>query len=352
MASNPLTPFVTDDGVLLLDGGLATALEDAGHRLDRMLWSASLLRDRPDAIRATHRAYLAAGADCITTASYQASFEGFRRAGLDDDDSVALLLRSSALALEARDEWVAAAGSAVDADGPDRPARPKTPLVAASIGPYGAHLADGSEYHGRYGASVGELERFHHRRLGLLAESGVDLLACETIPSQSEVGVLLDVLDRQRDDVFAWLSFSCRDERRLSDGSPIEEAVTMCSARRRVAAIGVNCTAPAYVPELIARAAEVTDRPLVAYPNSGEHWDATNKRWGEPSGPGREAVGDRRMSDESWMSGVLGALGAGARIVGGCCRTGPADIAELRRRIDLRDWGAEGLGGARRPPFA
>lgn len=347
LRSNPFAPFLAADTVVVLDGGLATALEERGHRLDSELWSAKLLVDDPDAIRAVHRAYLRAGADCITTASYQASLEGFAAAGLGEAEAVELLWRSSELAIRERDAlapggaWDLAApaeevgtsegrlsGRRAARDG--ETARPR-PLVAASVGPYGAYLADGSEYDGRYGISGADLERFHRRRFRLLASTGVDLLACETIPSGAEARVLLDILD-DVPGAWAWMSFACRDGRRLHDGTPIEEAVGMMTGRERVAAVGVNCTAPRHVPELVARARSVTELPLIAYPNSGERYDAAMGSW-LPAGAD-EDDGPRR---DPWLAGVLEAIDAGAAVVGGCCRVGPDDIAELRRT--LRDRG-------------
>jgi len=347
MSDSPFTPFLTERGYVVLDGGLATALEAAGHVLDSDLWSAALLRDRPEAIASVHRAFLDAGADCITTASYQASFPGFADAGIDDDQAVALLRRSSEIALAAREAWVGARRERVGPGGrsgaratrPDgTTASPGTgsgadgprPLVAASVGPWGAFLADGSEYDGRYGISRDELDRFHRRRFGLLASTGVDLLACETIPSGDEAEVLLGILDDHSDNTWAWLSFACRDGAHLHDGTPIEDVVGRCGEHERVAAVGVNCTPPRHVPELVERAAGALQRadalPLIAYPNSGEAYDASSGSW---SGGSRAALPDH----EAWLRGVLEARRAGARILGGCCRVGPRAIAELRERL-------------------
>lgn len=320
MDSNPLRSFLEEDGdCVVLDGGLATALEQRGHELDSALWSARLLLDEPDAIRDVHLAYLEAGSDCITTCSYQASFEGFLSVGLSDREAEAALVRSSSLALEARDTYWART---------DELRSRRRPLVAASIGPYGAYLADGSEYDGRYGIGVEELEDFHHRRFGVLATSGVDLLACETIPCAVEAEALLNLLDRQPD-IWAWMSFSARDGECLWDGSRFEDVVSTCAQHHRVAAIGVNCTDPQHVEELIRRASTCTDLPLIAYPNSGELYDASTRSWvGEPAG-------------EAWMNQVEAARAAGARGLGGCCRIGPRMITQLRRRVGSGDWSPE-----------
>lgn len=320
---NPFERILLHQGVVILDGGLATALEGRGHVLDTALWSARLLSEEPDAIRRVHVDYLNAGADCITTASYQASFEGFAAAGMTEAEAEHLMRRSSELALEARDAVRVGTRNAADR---------LEPLVAASVGPYGAYLADGSEYEGRYGVDVSVLDAFHRRRFGLLAASGVDVMACETIPSLEEAEVLLGILDDHAG-VWAWMSFSCENGGQLRDGSSFEKAVRACAEHDRVAAIGANCSQPGHMAELMGRARAATDLPLIAYPNSGETYDAGTKSWLEspPTMP--------------WFEGVQGALEAGARIVGGCCRIGPESISELRGEIEGGDFSAAAADG-------
>ena len=320
MQQNPLAPFLDDQGFVVLDGGLATALEARGHALDARLWSARLLIDAPDAVRAVHRDYLEAGADCITTASYQASLAGFRSIGLSDAEFDDLLRRSVQLAIEARDAFWSREEV--------RRGR-REPIVAASVGPYGAYLADGSEYDGRYGIGPEELYAFHRRRFEVLASTEADVVACETIPSGAEADVLLAILD-EVPDTWAWFSFSCRDGRHLNDGTPFADAVRACSAHSRVAAVGVNCTAPDFIQELLEVGGGASDLPMIAYPNSGETYDARTKSW---SGPG--VAGD-------WIDGVDEWIRAGADVVGGCCRVGPDAIRELRTRVAHRRARTEG----------
>jgi homocysteine S-methyltransferase len=294
---------------VVLDGGLATALEAAGHDLGTPLWSARLLADDPDAVRAVHRAYLDAGADCITTAGYQASIDGLLAAGLDRTGAEGVLRRSVELAVEARDAfWSASA---------NRAGRLR-PIVAASAGPYGAWLADGSEYRGRYGVSADVLRRFHGERLDVLLDTDADVIAFETVPSGEEVGVIASLL-AERPEARAWVSFSCRSPESLRDGTPAAEATRRCSAVDSVVAVGVNCSAPPHVLGLTERIAAVSDRPVIAYPNSGESWDAQAKAWtGRP---------------DAWLDDVGSWVEAGARIIGGCCRVGPEVIRELRARL-------------------
>ena len=263
----PLAPFFARGRPLIADGGLATALEARGHRLDTRLWSAELLVSNPDAIRRTHAEYLAAGADCISTASYQASFPGFRAQGYGDGDAAGFLELSVALAIEARDEF--------RAEQAGRTGRLR-PLVAASAGPYGAYLADGSEYDGRYGVEPRVLDEFHRRRFRLFARSDADLILCETIPSGLEVEVVLGIL-AETPEAWAWVSFCCADGARLWDGTPVEAVARLCDRAERVAAVGVNCVAPAHVGELIGRIRGETDLPVIVYPNSGEVYDAPHR---------------------------------------------------------------------------
>ncbi|MGH4031927.1 homocysteine S-methyltransferase [Actinomycetota bacterium Odt1-20B] len=280
---------------VVLDGGLSNQLEAAGHDLSDALWSARLLADEPEAITAAHRTYYAAGAEVAITASYQATYEGFARHGIGAARTGQLLRRSVELAREAAD---AAAG--------------RTVWVAASAGPYGAMLADGSEYRGRYGLSVAELERFHRPRLEVLADAGPDALALETVPDTDEARALLRAVRGLG--VPAWLSYSVAGDRTRA-GQPLTEAFALAAEADEVRAVGVNCCDPRDAAAAVALAARITGKPVVVYPNSGETWDAAARSW---SGPSRFTAGQV----EGWVA-------AGARLVGGCCRVGPEAIAEV-----------------------
>lgn len=280
---------VPEDTVLIGDGGLATELEARGNDLSDPLWSARLLVDAPQEIAAVHRAFFRAGAMYATTASYQASFDGFAARGIERDDAVRLLRRSVELA------------------------RAAGPWVAASIGPYGAALADGSEYRGRYGLSVAQLEAWHRPRLEVLAEAGADVLALETVPDVDEAEALVNLVRRLG--APAWLSYTI-DGARTRAGQPLAEAFAVVTGVPEIVAVGVNCCTPDDVLPAIAMAGE-TGKPVIVYPNSGERWDSARRAW----------VGPSRFSGQlaaQWVS-------AGARVVGGCCRVRPADIADVRR---------------------
>lgn len=309
---NPLARILESQGYLVLDGGLATALETAGHDLNDDLWSAKVLLEDPDAIKRVHLNFLRSGADCIATASYQASFPGFRRRGLSDSEIERLLRLSVDLAVEARDAFWKELSN--------RPGRQR-PMVAASIGPYGAFLADGSEYTGRYEVDDVGLKGFHENRWRILAGGRADLLACETIPSRREAGVLRGLL-RETPGTWAWMSFSCRDGEHLSDGSKLEDVARDCDAEPRLAAIGINCTHPEFIDSLIAEARRGTTKPILVYPNQGEGYDAIAKTW---TNAAREI--DWRSAAARWVR--LGAAG-----VGGCCRVGPEEIAAAREELE------------------
>jgi len=308
---DPIQSFLDEAGAMILDGGLATELEARGYDLNDPLWSARLLIESPHALRQLHLDYLAAGADCIISASYQATRGGFLKKGLTEERARELLLLAVGLALEARDEFWA-----VEANRVGR----RRPLVAASVGPYGAYLANGAEYTGDYEIGMEDLVDFHRWRWQVLAGSGADLLACETIPSFVETRALRQLLDESAD-VRAWFSFSCRDGGHIRDGTPLVDCVRLLADHPRAVAVGVNCTAPVYLPDLIRAVRRVTQKPIVAYPNSGESYDAAGKRWVE--GPEQTPFAS---ASPSWRA-------AGARLIGGCCRTGPQDIREIRRRL-------------------
>jgi homocysteine S-methyltransferase len=297
--------------VAILDGGLATELEARGHEISDELWSARLLIDDPDSIRRLHLDYLEAGADCIVSAGYQASIPGFQRIGLDEAEAEQALRRAVQLALEAREEFWARASSRVGR---------VRPLVAAGLGPYGAYQADGSEYTGDYDLDVAGLTEFHRNRLRVTAEAGADLLAFETIPSLAEARALVSLLERLPGH-HAWISFSCRNGREICDGTPWTAALDAIQGCGGLIALGINCTAPRHLDALIREARRHTDLPIVAYPNSGEVYDAARKCWLD---------GDSRLSlDEAAPSWV----DLGASLVGGCCRTGVADVHRLRQRL-------------------
>ncbi len=315
---NPLTPLLEANGVIVIDGALATELERRGADLSDALWSARLLIDAPEMIRSVHLDYLRAGADVLITASYQASIEGFKRCGLNEAQVRTLFRLSVQLAAEAIAEHLAEKQSA-----PPR----LPPLIAASIGPYGAYLADGSEYRGDYGLSVEALIAWHRPRVSTLAETEADLFACETIPCLTEAEALIRLLE-ECPNMPAWLSFSCRDGESLSSGEPFAEAVRLANSSEQIVAVGVNCTAPRYIESLLHIARPLTDKPLLCYPNSGEQWDAEARCWVEGTG-----VTDFAEPARRWYA-------AGARLIGGCCRTTPADIAviahTLHREVEQR----------------
>ncbi|MCW3156943.1 homocysteine S-methyltransferase [Micropruina sp. KQZ13P-5] len=286
---DPVTtlPAALADRVVVLDGGLATRLEARGHDLSDSLWSARLLLEDPDEVRAAHADFFVAGAEVATTASYQVSESGFAAAGLDAGDSMRALRRSVRLAREA-----------AEAAGGQR-------WVAASVGPYGASLADGSEYRGDYGLSVRQLRAWHRPRLAVLAEAGADVLACETIPCLAEVEALALELDALG--VPAWLSLTTVGAHtRL--GEPAAEAYALAAGSDAVVALGANCCDPADAAAVVA--AVGGRRPVVFYPNSGEVWDAAARDWRGPAS----------LHGIDW-SGVSGR--------GGCCRVGPELIAAV-----------------------
>ncbi|MFI8172700.1 homocysteine S-methyltransferase [Streptomyces microflavus] len=287
------------EGPVLLDGGLSNQLEAQGCDLSDALWSARLLADAPEQIEAAHLAYLRSGAQVLITASYQATFEGFGRHGIGPERTGALLARSVELARRA-------AGAARRAD-PGREV-----WVAASVGPYGAMLADGSEYRGRYGLTARELERFHRPRMAALAEAEPDVLGLETVPDVDEAEAVVRVAEETGLPV--WLSYSVAGGRTRA-GQPLEEAFAVAAGREAVVAVGVNCCDPAEAEEAVRVAVAVTGKPAVVYPNSGEGWDAGGRGW-----TGRSTFDPGRV--RAWT-------GAGARLVGGCCRVGPDRIKEL-----------------------
>jgi homocysteine S-methyltransferase len=298
-----MTPF--GDGPVILDGGLATELEARGCDISGSLWSARVLREQPDAIEQLHYDYYAAGASVAITASYQASFEGFATLGIDAGETARLLRLSVELARNARTRYRR-----------DHPRDRRQLRIAASVGPYGAISHDGAEYRGGYGLTVDELVRFHARRFEVLASSGADLLACETIPLLDE-GLAYRTLLASHPASQAWFSFTSHDGEHTSHGEPLVDCARLADGIAEVLAVGVNCVKPDVVARAIRSLKAGTGKPIVVYPNSGERWDAGGESWhGAPAQDGLAALAPE------WVR-------AGADLVGGCCRVGPAQIAAL-----------------------
>ena len=337
--------------ILVLDGALATQLEQEDElketgALNNPLWSATILLRNPSLIRKVHLDYYLAGADVAITASYQAATDGLQtHAGLDLEKAMLVVKRSVELAKEARDEAEQKSASTVAYGATDAQGARRRLLVAGSIGPYGAFLADGSEYTGIYptftsstpNAFKHEMKRFHRPRMQALLDAGADLLAIETQPCFAEIEALAEMLREEFTDSRAWVSCTVRNQQIdndeadedqdetvvLSDGTSLRELCELLNATEQVIAIGVNCCPKNLVTPALRELSKWTDKPLVAYPNSGEIWDAVNKVWG-----GKEE------DEKSWEEYVDEWTNLGARFIGGCCRTGPEEVRVIRRACD------------------
>jgi len=315
MPQNTMLSTLLNSGKdLVLDGALATELEAHGCDLEDALWSAKVLLEQPHLIKQVHRDYFDAGASVAITASYQATPQGFARRGLTVEESLELVALSVRLADEARAEFLAANPEA----GPL--------LVAGSVGPYGAYLADGSEYRGDYTLSAAEFRDFHRPRIAALVEAGADFLACETLPSFAEAEALLELVAEF--DVESWFTFTLRDSGHISDGTPLADVAALLSAEPRVTAVGFNCVPLELVTSALEALQASSDKPLVAYPNSGESYDAVTKTWG----PSEGVKGDGTLAGSAadWRE-------RGARLIGGCCRTSPSDIEGLAANMTPRE---------------
>ncbi len=308
---NPIQPFLQNQSFFILDGALATEMERRGADLNDSLWSAKMLLESPELVREVSYDYFVAGADVSVSSTYQGTFVGFQKKGLTEKETIQLFQKSVALVQQARDKFWE--------NDQHRKNRLK-PLVAASIGPYGAFLADGSEYSGDYDLSVDELMDFHRRRMRVLVDCQPDLLAFETIPNINEVIALTELLG-EFPNMTAWMSFSTKGKKQLADGTPFGEAVSIAAKSEQVIALGVNCLPPENVLALLHTANSVTSKPLLAYPNSGEKWDAQNHCWLPDS-----EKGDLSTLAKAWFA-------AGARLIGGCCRTAPKDIKAIRKSL-------------------
>jgi homocysteine S-methyltransferase len=312
-------------GIRVLDGGMATELEHRGCDISGPLWSAHTLKDSPETIEAVHLSYLDAGADCILTASYQVSALGYAELASDTHkrmphvrevnvggsqdahQSAAAALRQSVnLAISAREKY--------------RQKSPRPVWIGASLGPYGAALHNGAEYHGNYDIRFDGLVRFHAERLAVLKDTEADFVVFETVPSLEEAKAIVEAL-RQYPAIYGWISFTCKDAEHVAHGEKLAECAALLDNEPQVIAIGVNCTHPKYVSFLIGELKKATHKPIVVYPNSGEGWDARNRRW-----IGSSSAAEFGHLAREWAV-------AGARAIGGCCRTGPEHIRAIRQAL-------------------
>ena len=303
---NPINDILNRFQTMVLDGAFATELEKRNCDLKDPLWSAKILLEEPALIGKVHHDYFAAGADCAITASYQATYEGFAARGMSETEAGDLIQLAVKIAREARDSFWAGVA--------DKTSRPR-PLVAASVGPYGAYLADGSEYRGDYNLDEAQLMTFHRRRLQTLISATPDLLACETLPCFAEARALTRLL-LEHPNNYAWISFSAKDGLHTRKGEKVRDCARWLDDYEQIAAIGINCTEPQYVSSLIKEIKKGSSKPIIIYPNSGEQYDPIQKCW--------FAGGAAHFSSlaQSWFKD-------GAQIIGGCCRTGPEDIKEI-----------------------
>lgn len=296
---------------LLLDGGLATELEAQGHDLRHPLWSAKLLLEQPQAILDVHLSYLQAGADALTTASYQSTIPGWLEQGLSHKQAAAILAFSVELAFEAIATYKTQFPEA-------------NPSVVASMGPYGAYLADGSEFHGNYAITPTQLYEHHIQQWEVLCQTPAHAIACETVPSLAEAKVLAQLF-AQTPDQQGWISFSCRDDSYTCAGDSIMECAALIQQHPNILGLGINCTAPKHVLPLMQQAREAGFRkPFVIYPNSGESFDPISRTW-----RGTPALQAYVQQAREWHA-------LGATLIGGCCRTTPIHIAALRVAFDRK----------------
>jgi homocysteine S-methyltransferase len=313
LEKNAFSQILSERGYLIIDGALATELEARNHDLDHPLWSAIVLRDYPDSIRRVHLDYYLAGADIAITASYQAATSGLsEHFGMDEHAASGLIKQSVLLAQQARDQAYEKGVT-------------RKLLVAGSVGPYGAYLADGSEYRGDYALTKEQFQVFHRPRIQALIEAGVDLLAIETMPKYEEISVVLEMLRDEFPGTIAWLSCTLNDNHRLSDGTPLETLMDRLNQHaNNLLAVGINCVPMKIARDSLQLLRSLTDLPLVCYPNSGETWDAQNHKW-LLHGPTDDAVD---IQARAWRA-------TGATLIGGCCRTGPAFIETISKTLAI-----------------
>lgn len=311
-----LKELLAQKQILVLHGPLGTELEAMGYDVSGKLWSAKYLLEKPEVIQELHEIYLNNGSNILTTSTYQATIPGLEAAGLNPEQAANIIRLTVQLANQARDNYWQRLSS-------EAQQQSVYPLISGDVGPYAAYLADGSEYTGQYGdATIQDLKDFHRIRIQLFLEQGVDMLALETIPNRLEVQALTELLSEEFPQVEAYMSFTAQEVGKISDGTALKDVIALVEDCPQILAVGFNCTQPRLFDELLQELRTLTTKPLVTYPNSGETYDGATQTWHHS----HEGEGSLVEQSLHWIH-------LGAQIVGGCCRTRPAEIAALAQAV-------------------
>lgn len=310
--NNPIKPILEQKKHMIIDGALASELQRRGCDLNDSLWSAKVLIEQPELIQQVHYDYFKAGADCAITASYQATPMGFAQKGIELEESIKLIKTSVKLAQQAKMQYL----NDIKQD--------KALLIAGSVGPYGAYLANGSEYTGDYQLSESEFIAFHKDRVTALIDAGVDILACETMPSFLEIKTLVKLI-QQFPMVNCWFSLTLKDQQHISDGTPLTEVIEYLNSIEQIVSVGINCIALEKVTPALEVLSKLTSKPLIVYPNSGEEYDPTTKQWHKNHHHNCTFANQL----DTWIK-------LGAKLIGGCCQTTPEDIVEIHQLLNKK----------------
>ncbi|MBI0029549.1 MULTISPECIES: homocysteine S-methyltransferase [unclassified Gilliamella] len=310
--NNPIKPLLEQKKHMIIDGALASELQRRGCDLNDSLWSAKVLIEQPELIQQVHYDYFKAGADCAITASYQATPMGFAQKGIELEESIKLIKTSVKLAQQAKMQYL----NDIKED--------KALLIAGSVGPYGAYLANGSEYTGDYQLSESEFIAFHKDRVTALIDAGVDILACETMPSFLEIKALTKLI-QQFPMVNCWFSLTLKDQQHISDGTPLTEVIEYLNSIEQIVSVGINCIALEKVTPALEVLSKLTSKPLIVYPNSGEEYDPTTKQWHKNHHHNCTFANQL----DTWIK-------LGAKLIGGCCQTTPEDIVEIHQLLNKK----------------
>ena len=310
--NNPIKTLLEQKKHIVIDGALASELQRRGCDLNDSLWSAKVLIEQPELIQQVHYDYFVAGADCAITASYQATPMGFAPKGIELEESIKLIKTSVKLAQQAKMQYL----NDIKED--------KALLIAGSVGPYGAYLANGSEYTGDYQLSESEFIAFHKDRVAALIDAGVDILACETMPSFLEIKALAKLI-QQFPMVNCWFSLTLKDQKHISDGTPLTEVIEYLNSIEQIVSVGINCIALEKVTPALKVLSKLTSKPLIVYPNSGEQYDPTTKQW------------HKNHDHNCTFANQLDVwINLGAKLIGGCCQTTPDDIVEIHQLLNKK----------------
>ena len=288
--------------IKLLDGSMSFPMEQLGYNLKNKLWTGKALINNPDLIKDIHKGYIDAGADFISTSTYQISFDRLKNMGYQSEEIKKIFQKSVDIVKDAIEESKLK----------------KEIKIVGSFGPYASYDPEASEYIGEYDSTDIEIKKFHLNNIRIIEETDLDIILYETIPCLREIKILSEALSHSTKEI--WISITCNEEMEFRDGSSFKDACEIISKIEKITTMGINCFSPLLVKKAIDLLKKYSNKKILIYPNSGEIYNPKERFW----------TGNNEFNNsmiKNWLSLY-------PDIIGGCCRIGYDDIKKMRVEID------------------